>query len=537
MRRRRAQILVFTVLILLVISLAVISITVTTSRNSRQVFSNLEYEKSYNYAEAETIANISTLSNPNLDAGDLATSGLGELECRQTSDKLVCSRSLDENTRRVVLSISESNKVENYDLAVGDYFDVVLGRSSSNNFYKGSLEFRWIGETAFDISLIYLDNTNKMRIAHEIIDPNSVYTSSSTGFLNTRPIVQDNSLTIDLTQVKTAVVPATSKYLYLRIKSVNRDFGTSITIRPASTGSTSLPNQVRRIEAFSYLTETPESAAPVVLTQLPLSPQVPTNFTFALNSDANRQPICGDTVKEGREQCDDGNSNNNDGCNNQCQLQCRVLIAGYDLCEYGGCYVTQFVASLGRPGYSKQLSYVGNYLNNPTAFDALRADQYEIIVYAAFGYEFTTSAKQLNEAVAAGKKIVIVNDGGPFVGTANPLLAHFGMGIGGDGILGTHVLSKAPGGKAVYGGNQTMLLTTEGSVGGIPVANSTFACQYYSPTGNCVWADRTYNNGAVVSVIASAGIGDWPPGQGGADASAKYSLLNGLCAQAQAQVN
>jgi cysteine-rich repeat protein len=30
-------------------------------------------------------------------------------------------------------------------------------------------------------------------------------------------------------------------------------------------------------------------------------------------------PACGNGLKEGAEQCDDGNQNNTDGCNNLCQ--------------------------------------------------------------------------------------------------------------------------------------------------------------------------------------------------------------------------
>lgn len=32
--------------------------------------------------------------------------------------------------------------------------------------------------------------------------------------------------------------------------------------------------------------------------------------------------VCGDMLVVGREQCDDGNLNDNDGCTNECQLSC-----------------------------------------------------------------------------------------------------------------------------------------------------------------------------------------------------------------------
>jgi cysteine-rich repeat protein len=319
MYKRPAQILVFTVLILLVISLAVVSITGTTARNSRQVFNNLEYEKSYNYAEAETISAINTLSNPDLDIGDLTVNGVGDLECKQGSDKkVVCSKDADEGTRRIVLTIFDTNLVENYDLAVGDYFDVILSEGDGSSSYQGSLNFKWVGETAFDISLIYEDTQGKLHTAKQLLDPGSVYTSTGPGFLNPAPAINENQVTINLQDVNKTNVPNGSKYKYLRLKSVSRNFGTSITIRPEATGSLNLPNQVRRIEAFSYLTETASSAAPVVLTQLPLSPQVPAPLTYAQNVNATRQPFCGNGLVEGSEACDDGNANDADSCPNTC---------------------------------------------------------------------------------------------------------------------------------------------------------------------------------------------------------------------------
>jgi cysteine-rich repeat protein len=369
MKKPRAQILVFTVLLLLIVSLTVISITSTTTKNTREVFFNLEYEKSYNYAEAETLANINTLSNPRLDLGDLAASDLGELDCQLTGTKLVCGRGMEEGARRVVLSIFETNLVENYDLSAGDYFDVILSSGNGNNFYNGSIDFRWVGESAFDVSLIYLDSSGDLQVTHEIVDPKSVYTSSASGFLSARPTPIENSLQIDLTQVNSSIVPSNAIYKYLRIKSISRNQGTSITIRPVTTGTISLPNQVRRVEAFSYLAETPASPAPVVLTQLPLSPQVPAPLTNSITANALTQPICGNSVREGKEVCDDGNSVDNDSCTNACCAMDNLTVVitnsqGDNVCGPPGMYVDQSTRIL-HAGWSGTCDkayefYVGN---------------------------------------------------------------------------------------------------------------------------------------------------------------------------------
>ncbi len=47
-----------------------------------------------------------------------------------------------------------------------------------------------------------------------------------------------------------------------------------------------------------------------------------TGATFSLTSPGDTcSEICGDGLVVGREQCDDGNLQSGDGCNNQCQLE------------------------------------------------------------------------------------------------------------------------------------------------------------------------------------------------------------------------
>src|SRR3989344_2497799 len=44
-------------------------------------------------------------------------------------------------------------------------------------------------------------------------------------------------------------------------------------------------------------------------------------YCIAFNAKNETQPLCGDSIVQNGEQCDDGNLNNSDGCNNQCILE------------------------------------------------------------------------------------------------------------------------------------------------------------------------------------------------------------------------
>ncbi len=95
-----------------------------------------------------------------------------------------------------------------------------------------------------------------------------------------------------------------AKLKYLRVKVINKT-GVNISIRPGE-ASSDLPDQVRRVEVLTYETEAVTSAAPVVTSQFPLSPQVPLPLNTLLVFKALKTNFCGDGIRQSGEFCDDG---------------------------------------------------------------------------------------------------------------------------------------------------------------------------------------------------------------------------------------
>jgi cysteine-rich repeat protein len=311
----------------MLVSLTVIIVTATVARNNRQVFNNIEYETSYNLAESRLITAVDALASPEFALDDLLTiQGQDSIEA-DSCEALVggeyyCTYDEAGGARRTLLSIEETNVVEAYDIPADNYFDVVLFDSNGND-YRNTISIEWIGQTALELSLIFQDNTGRMRNISDVVDPtfgnDQVYTTKGTGnptFLTTPIIASGNSIDIDFSRLDSSQVPADSQLRYLRVRSVNREVGTIVTIRPVNDNS--LPNQVRRIEALSYAVTNAESAVPVVFTQVPLSPPTPSPLAQAGRFDTSIAPVCGNGIVEGGEYCDDGNNLNNDLCNNSC---------------------------------------------------------------------------------------------------------------------------------------------------------------------------------------------------------------------------
>ncbi len=321
-----AQILVTTLLMLMIVSMTVVGITYTTLVTTRQVQTSVEYEKSYNYAETRILKMIDYLSDLDLELQMLESQGLDDPDCgactRNGIDEYVCLCEEDDPDRKTAVAVKEVNYLENYDLGNGEYFDIILSDKTGPSF-KGSIKLSWVGSTAFELTLFY-EQTNgvkrgELNTQQQILDPTGdIYKSVGNGFINPNPVVNGSSVSINLSNVNTKV-PTTAKYRYLRVRAVNKEAGTSISIRP-STSSISLPNQVRRIEAINYNIKDKENSAPLVMAQLPLKPPTADPLSYSISALNIIGKNCGNNVLESNESCDDGNLQSNDDCLANCIL-------------------------------------------------------------------------------------------------------------------------------------------------------------------------------------------------------------------------
>ncbi len=325
-----AQILLTTLIILMVVSLTVLTITATTQRSARQTFANVEYDKSYNYAETRLIKALNEFADPEYDLADILVDGLaGSDKCeKDVGEGYLCSYNENDSVegRRTILKISQTNFLENYDLAPGEYFNIVLSGAGSGNF-NGVVDFKWAGVSAFDLQLTYQDTKGDLEVVHEIIDPTQASSDpiyydtgeSFSGFLK-KKLIQGSELKLDFSQDNLNNIPAGSRLKDLKIKAINKTSGATISVYP-ETQSGNFPDQAQKLEAFSYSTNNAEAPAPVITAQIPLSPPVPDVLGSSITSGTLITAFCGNGVREGAEYCDDANSIDDDGCPNICRCE------------------------------------------------------------------------------------------------------------------------------------------------------------------------------------------------------------------------
>jgi cysteine-rich repeat protein len=323
---RKAQILLTTLIILMIISLIVIFITSTVIKSGRMTALNYEYKAAYNNAEMNLLFLIDQLKTSDIDFEDISHElSKNDWDCKESlhvKRGYVCQNDvLGDNGMETVIQIARDNTVLNYELAKEDYFDLILNDGFSGN-YKGLVNLSWLGDSALELTFVYQTPQGELKNLVEILDSNTnpVYHSTGNGqssIFNHNLSSIENELSLDFNQINYKVVPPRSIFKYLRIKSISKMEGTVINIRPQVTGN-QLPDQVITLSAVSYVKNKVESASPVVFSQIPLSPQLPPVLNMGLNAKSLKKPLCGNNVREGAEICDDGNTNDSDGCTSEC---------------------------------------------------------------------------------------------------------------------------------------------------------------------------------------------------------------------------
>ncbi len=303
--KRKSVILVTVLIILVIITMTVLTITLTTIDSQYQVRQNIEYYKSYSYAESRIINMSNKLATPDIDIVDLIDEFSGQNNCQKGRfGEYICSFKEDDY-KRTVLKIYENNSIEEYELSQADYFDVVL---EENNFsFNGKILFSWLVNNSFDLELIY-EYQNQLDSIHQIIDQEEIFShniSSNTGFLKDY-IINNNSMVIDLSNTNLQNLPSNVgsnlKLKLLRIKSLTGK-STTININSLDNGG-DLPKQVRVVEALTYDSRSVESASPLLIAKFPKSPSVPFVFTNPFTFKSMRFSQCGNNIREGRETCD-----------------------------------------------------------------------------------------------------------------------------------------------------------------------------------------------------------------------------------------
>lgn len=305
--RKSAQILATVLFTLVIVTIVVFSLVQITSRDTRQVAANVDFNASLTASEQNLLAYNNLLSQV-LPLDQIIPTLPGNCTLQAANElTYICEQSIE--GRNTVTRIVETNRVEDFRINVGQYFDLVLAGNSPK------FDIVWQdANTALDLELVYTigGQPYSARQVFDIRGPNQNfkfdltegYEDNDVGFLKKAGDIVERELNqrtfnVNLTDrgFLKPDIPISARFEYLRVKFINKNTnGESLTIIP---DTSNLPPQVRRIDSVSFSPGSSQPATPRIITQVPLSPSVPEIFNSSLNFAAQFSPWCGNQINDG----------------------------------------------------------------------------------------------------------------------------------------------------------------------------------------------------------------------------------------------
>lgn len=267
------QILVIVLMVILLLSIIIMGIIAVVNRDLEQSLSAEQYETSYNSSETKILELVEKYGDVSKDLRDLAT------DCGAAINNVyTCSEQTDDNVVTEI-TVEDTSKVEDFELGKDETLKLIL------NDYRGQLDISWTGQVAFLITLEYQDASGTYKNIKDVYDRVSIYSqsggASDHAFNFTTVGPQNTSTRINLGS--TTGLVAGDKLVFLKLKAIMKTtFSTLLTVD----GEATFPKQVRKFEGITYAeSSSAKTAAPILITQIPLAGFEPGILNYVLESD------------------------------------------------------------------------------------------------------------------------------------------------------------------------------------------------------------------------------------------------------------
>ncbi len=244
-------------------------------RDAEQGFGSQEYESSYNESEKAILKTLDKYGDVAVPLTDIASNP--DLSCSLgVGSVYVCNYT--NNPYSTHLTITDTNKVEDFELGKDETFKVQL-----NSTYRGKVYIGWEGDAAIAMTIEAQGSNLVYESINDVYDNKGILSESGTSaadhaFNYAVPDPAQNYIVVTISGI--TGIAATDKPLYLKIRPLMKN-GTSIRLNV--TGDAGFPNQVRKVEAYSYLnSNNVPSSTPILITQIPLAGKEPEIINYVL---------------------------------------------------------------------------------------------------------------------------------------------------------------------------------------------------------------------------------------------------------------
>lgn len=296
MERKKAQILLITLLVLTIIAIVTVSLVTLVNRDIQQVASTEQYEEAYNTSENQLKRVLDVYSNPSVPISQLLTTfnNPNQISCieedpqRKLYSCTVTSNEFSTANLQTEIQVQDTKDVNDFQIFKDRTFDMNLGGT-----FSGELQFWWDKNAAIEFELIYTDPSGVIQSVRDIYENGSprIFTGLATDnpyndIDSIHPFnFQDVPTMPDATSVRFTIsqilnlqgTPVSGSFLTLKITPRMTDQFSSVLLN-ARASSTAIPDQIREFKSTS-VNQSAGASTPVAVieTKIPLAPQ-PDNF-------------------------------------------------------------------------------------------------------------------------------------------------------------------------------------------------------------------------------------------------------------------
>lgn len=282
-KRKSAQVLVVTLMVLIIVAIIVVGVVAVATRDVASTITDQRYNELYNTAERAITGLIDKYGDPTEPLSNLAQStevpaGYACSLGGAFAGQYTCN--FNGSLNRVF--IRDSRDVIGFELAKDDSLTLNM------NGYRGNINVSWQGTAALEFSLIY-NNAGVISNINDLYDNNSpqIFTDNGgnpiTDPRNTHafPFANNPSGGIRFTVGSITGLPAGATTHSLRITPRMSGSSGNILLNVSGTAA-GYPNQVRIFEAAVLPNNGDVGVLAEAVTQIPLFPQIVNLFHYGL---------------------------------------------------------------------------------------------------------------------------------------------------------------------------------------------------------------------------------------------------------------
>lgn len=320
--KKQGQILLVTLLVLTIVAIVIVGVVLVINRDVNQIANTDKYQQLLNVSEvqlqqfveeyAESQTDLSTINaNPelfnSLDGCTVATLEFSEVEavCNLNNSQIIDGEINSE------LRIKDQKNVEDYEILKDEVFSLALYDNDYRNQvggavnygYRSGIYISWEGDFAIEIDIdvstgIRGGNETNFRTFKDVYDPTGVLDSfrasvdTSIGTLRIEPDSEspNNKFYMNTDTLRqNRLFGNADSVIRLRITPrSNTELATKLNVEFESPGL--IPNQMRVFRVNTSDSEDPGTPIINVLSQIPLTPQIPSIFNYTYITDGDLIP-------------------------------------------------------------------------------------------------------------------------------------------------------------------------------------------------------------------------------------------------------